>query len=89
MTTQILIFFIQIVETKTYTYQERKCFLPLNKLMIYVKISSVVTTKVKGQGFVPVNKLLDKFSNNNVQEYKKMFEIKPDIRYKILDTAGS
>jgi hypothetical protein len=57
--------------------------------MIYLKISSVVTTKVKGQGFVPVNRILDKFSNNNVQEYKKMFEIRPDIRYKILDTAGS
>jgi 5-hydroxyisourate hydrolase-like protein (transthyretin family) len=57
--------------------------------MIYLKISSVVTTKVKGQGFVPVNRILDKFSNNNVQEYKKMFEIRPDIRYKILDTAGN
>lgn len=48
----------------------------------------MVTTKVKGQGFVPLNRILEKFSSNNVNEYRKMFEIKPDIQYKILDTAG-
>lgn len=51
-------------------------------------VSSVVTTKVKGQGFVPVNKMLDRKANrSDPNYYKQLFTIKPDVEYKILDTA--
>lgn len=49
----------------------------------------VVTTKVKGQGFVPIKTKMAKFNRTNPLEfYKDLFTLKPNINYKILDTAG-
>ena len=51
-------------------------------------MSSVVTTKVKGQGFVPINKLRDKSLNkSDPLYYEKLFSLNPNVSYKILDTA--
>jgi hypothetical protein len=52
-------------------------------------VSSVVTTKVKGQGFVPVNKKRDDSLNkSDPLYYEKLFALNPNVTYKILDTAG-
>jgi hypothetical protein len=52
-------------------------------------VSAVVTTKVKGQGFVPVNKKRDKSLNKRDPfYYEKLFALNPNVTYKILDTAG-
>jgi hypothetical protein len=49
----------------------------------------VVTTKVKGQGFVPVSKKRDKSLNKSDPfYYEKILALDPKINYKILDTAG-
>lgn len=51
-------------------------------------VSSVVTTKVKGQGFVPVNATIDKTLNQKDPDFfDKMMELRMDKQYKILDTA--
>jgi hypothetical protein len=40
-------------------------------------VSSIVTTKVKGQGFVPITQLLAKINNRNYNETNsELFEIK-------------
>ena len=57
-------------------------------MYLFLEISSVVTTKVKGQGFVPINKLMERYNKADVRDYKKLFEIKAGQDYKILDTAG-
>jgi hypothetical protein len=52
-------------------------------------VSSTVTTKVKGQGFVPVHRQFE--SNVNKSDpnyYDRLFMLDPNITYKILDTAG-
>ena len=50
----------------------------------------VVTTKVKGQGFVPIKTKMSKFNKTHSLDYLKgLFTLKPDVNYKILDTAGS
>jgi hypothetical protein len=50
----------------------------------------VVTTKVKGQGFVPIKTKMSKFNKTHSLDYlKDLFTLKPDVNYKILDTAGS
>jgi hypothetical protein len=48
----------------------------------------VATTKVKGQGFVPINKTLIDFDYTNLTELDKLFRLQKDVEYKILDTAG-
>lgn len=51
-------------------------------------VSSAVTTKVKGQGFVPVRAELNKSANRNDPAYlRDLFELHHDIDYQILDTA--
>lgn len=51
-------------------------------------VSSVVTTKVKGQGFVPVNATIDRSVTFKDPQYlKKVLELNPNKTYKILDTA--
>lgn len=53
------------------------------------QVSSVVTTKVKGQGFVPINATRDKSLNKNDPfYYDKLYALDPNKTYKILDTAG-
>jgi hypothetical protein len=52
-------------------------------------VSSVVTTKVKGQGFVPVNKQRDKSLNkSDPLYYEKLYQLNSNVSYRILDTAG-
>lgn len=52
-------------------------------------VSSVVTTKVKGQGFVPINQTIDRKANKKDPEYyRNLFTIKKHLDYKIMDTAG-
>jgi hypothetical protein len=52
-------------------------------------VSSVVTTKVKGQGFVPINTKRGKSLNkSDPLYYEKLFSLNPNVTYKILDTAG-
>ena len=52
-------------------------------------VSSVITTKVKGQGFVPINAKLTKPNRTHINEYyKELFTLKTCHNYKILDTAG-
>jgi hypothetical protein len=51
-------------------------------------VSSAVTTKVKGQGFVPINTYRDKSLNKSDPfYYEKLFTLNPKVNYKILDTA--
>lgn len=51
-------------------------------------VSSVVTTKVKGQGFVPVNATIDRsITQSDPQFISKMLDLNPNVTYKILDTA--
>jgi len=53
-------------------------------------VSSVVTTKVKGQGFVPTTAKLNKsITNKTLDYYKDLFTLKKSVQYKILDTAGN
>ena len=53
-------------------------------------VSSVVTTKVKGQGFVPINAKLPKFNRTHPLEYfRELFTLRQNVNYKILDTAGN
>ena len=47
-------------------------------------VSSVVTTKVKGQGFLPINQTLD-IQNKNSIEY--VLNLNPNVSYKIIDPA--
>lgn len=51
------------------------------------QVQSVVTTKVKGQGYVPknLNKTLNKKDPNY---FEKLFTLDPNITYNILDPAG-
>ena len=52
-------------------------------------MSSSVTTKVKGQGFVPVNHKKDLSLNQSDPLYfERLFTLDIDKKYKILDTAG-
>ena len=52
-------------------------------------MSSAVTTKVKGQGFVPVNHKKDLSLNQSDPLYfERLFTLDIDKKYKILDTAG-
>ena len=52
-------------------------------------VSSVVTTKVKGLGYVAINQTRDTSLNKSAPDYyQKMFAVNEDIEYKIFDTAG-
>ncbi len=52
-------------------------------------MSSAVTTKVKGQGFVPVNHKKDySLNQSDPSYYERLFSLDIDKKYKILDTAG-
>lgn len=56
----------------------------------FESVSSVVTTKVKGQGFVPMNAKLPKMDRSHLLEYyRQLFILSNNINYKILDTAGN
>lgn len=51
-------------------------------------VSSVVTTKVKGLGYVAINQTHDRASNrSNPDYYPDLFALKPEVQYKIYDTA--
>lgn len=51
-------------------------------------VSSSVTTKVKGQGFVPINATINRSLNKNDPfYYQKMFEFDSNKTYRLLDTA--
>jgi hypothetical protein len=55
----------------------------------FESVSSVVTTKVKGQGFVPMNTKLPKMDRLHLLEYyRQLFILSNNVKYKILDTAG-
>jgi len=52
-------------------------------------VSSVVTTKVKGLGYVAINKTRDiNLNPNDPDYYEKIFSLDPQVEYKIYDTAG-
>ena len=52
-------------------------------------VSSVITTKVKGQGFVPLKNQSHLFRINlSDSNYERLFTINPELKYRILDTAG-
>ena len=52
-------------------------------------VSATVTTKVKGQGFLPFNaKKNYNLSLKDPYTYVKMAEIIPGAKYIMLDTAG-
>lgn len=61
----------------------------LNKgYQTFESVSSVVTTKVKGQGYVPLNKSIDmKLIKSDKRYLEKQYELDPKVEYKILDTA--
>lgn len=51
-------------------------------------VSSVVTTKVKGQGYVPVNRTLNRHDIvDEIEYYERLFALHPNISYHMLDTA--
>lgn len=51
-------------------------------------VSSAVTTKVKGQGFVPFNAMHNKSANRSDPSfYHELFRLRPDMDYRIMDTA--
>jgi hypothetical protein len=48
-----------------------------------------VTTKVKGQGFVPINKTKPiNYNKSDLSFYQRQFSVEPNETYKILDTSG-
>ncbi len=50
----------------------------------------MVTTKVKGQGFVPNDLRLKKYTNGSyLSFYEELFQLNPITNYKALDTAGN
>ncbi|CAF1057371.1 unnamed protein product [Brachionus calyciflorus] len=73
----LLLFYIvgwELIHNKGYQKNER--------------VSSVVTTKVKGQGFVPINRSINRKGNFADPDYfTDFFTLKKDINYKLLDTA--
>lgn len=51
-------------------------------------VSSVVTTKVKGLGYVPINQTFNRKKNHSDPNYyQNLFALNPDVQYKIFDTA--
>ena len=56
-------------------------------------VSSVVTTKVKGLGYVPINQTRSRFKmedyKNVTDYYMDLYETRSDVSYKIFDTAGN
>lgn len=51
------------------------------------RVSSTVTTKVKGQGFVPLNQIMRKYSDSDFND-QHMFRINHLDSYRMLDTSG-
>jgi hypothetical protein len=53
------------------------------------QISSVVTTKVKGQGFVPTNLTLNKtaLKKDDLKYFESLFELNTKVSYHMMDTA--
>ena len=51
-------------------------------------VSSVVTTKVKGQGYIPVNKKINKnLLKINPNYLEELYQLNESLEYKILDTS--
>jgi hypothetical protein len=51
-------------------------------------VSSIVTTKVKGQGYIPVNKKINKNLLKNDPNYlEELYQLNEKEEYKILDTS--
>ncbi len=52
-------------------------------------VSSAVTTKVKGQGFLPINVTKNKsLDMNDPRSFAYYTEITSEMNYMMLDTAG-
>lgn len=55
---------------------------------VFETVSSVVTTKVKGQGFVPLNSSINlNFTNQGSTFFDKIYSLKTDMDYQMIDTA--
>lgn len=55
---------------------------------IFDTVSSVVTTKVKGQGFIPLNSSIDqKKLEQGSNFFDKLYLLKSDLDYQMIDTA--
>jgi hypothetical protein len=50
-------------------------------------VSSAVTTKVKGQGFLPLNLTKDKFLNRKDLPLDKQYGLDPNTQYVMFDTG--
>ena len=50
-------------------------------------VSSVVTTKVKGQGFVPINSTYF-YDKNDSMYFENKYGLDKNKKYKVYDTAG-
>jgi hypothetical protein len=79
----------RIVQVLLLTYIIGYEFINNRAYQTHDTVSSVVTSKVKGQGFVPINTTIEKeFHLHDVQYFREFFNLKPDVSYRILDTAG-
>jgi hypothetical protein len=65
-------------------------FICLSKLNLVINQIFLVTTKVKGQGFIPINKTLKARVKNqtDLEYYEKLFSYDLNSHLHILDTAG-
>lgn len=55
---------------------------------IFDSVSSVVTTKVKGQGFIPLNSSIDfDLKEQNSTFLNELYKLKSDLDYRMMDTA--
>jgi hypothetical protein len=79
----------RIVQILLLTYIVGYEFIHNKAYQTHDTVSSVITSKVKGQGFVPLNVTLQRgYGASGVDFYKKLFTLDSNIKYKILDTAG-
>ncbi len=51
----------------------------------FESVTSSVRTKVKGEGFAPINAIDKKLNKNDPDYYRKLFEFNPNYTYRILD----
>lgn len=55
---------------------------------VFDHVSSSATTKVKGQGFLPINSTKHfQMNRNDSNYYEKLFSFDPNVSYHMLDTA--
>ena len=50
-------------------------------------VTSSVRTKVKGDGYFPIDAYDSKLNKSDPNYYKKLFEFNPDFKYRMIDAG--